>query len=320
MTLNVVLKAKGDRAVDRSGVAITCAEIARRWLVTSDWTFTGEQLAAKLTAPGGPLDLVTSDNVERIETNLQIAHAPKSAVRDFRTDYLMNVFDYDARSEVFAQAPMEDQIDRDRLLADASLRQAFKTWLLDPQHFSELDRGTLVIPPEFLAKSAIAPTPVGFAVSNLQPEFGLVQGDEGTADPLFSEHDVVTAWKSCRAGHAGAEHPLGRGVRTPAQRHHLRGMPSDPRHRWLSFSGRRLDAEESVELDLRTGLAAFLRRPDQAARYPDGHTRGPNTGLFPRIFEPGRNCGAARNLPVPHIKTAGARIAISQCRARRTTT
>jgi hypothetical protein len=195
MTLNVVFKAKGDRAVDSHGVAITCAEIARRWLATGDWTSTGKELADKLTAPGGPLDLVTPDNLGRVETNLQIAHAPKSAVRDFRTDYLMNVFDYDARSGVFAQAPMEDQIDRDRLLADAGLRQAFKTWLLDPAHFSELDRGTLVIPPEFLAKSAIASTPVGFAVSNLQPEFGLVQGDADTADPLFSADDVVMALK-----------------------------------------------------------------------------------------------------------------------------
>jgi hypothetical protein len=193
MTLNVVFKAKGDRTVDGRGIKITCAEIARRWLATSDWTFTGKELADKLTAPGGPLDLVTPDNLLRIETNLQIAHAPKSAVRDFRTDYLMNVFDLDPRSQVFAQAPMEDQIDRDRLLADAGLRRAFKAWLLDPQHFSELDRGTLVIPPEFLAKRAIAPTPVGFAVSNLQPEFGLVQGDEGTSDPLFSKDDVVTA-------------------------------------------------------------------------------------------------------------------------------
>ena len=195
MTLLVVLKAKGDRATDDNGVAISCAEIARRWLATSDWTFTGKELADKLTAAGGPLDLITPDNLARIETNLQIAHAPKSAVRDFRTDYLMNVFDYDPRSKVFVRAPMEDQIDRDRLLADASLRQAFKRWLLDPKHFSELDRGTLVIPPEFLAKQAVAPTPVGFGISNLQPEFGLVQGDEGATDPLFTDDDVVGALK-----------------------------------------------------------------------------------------------------------------------------
>src|SRR5262249_53545239 len=147
------------------------------------------------TAAGGPLDLATPDNLTRIETNLQIAHAPKSAVRDFRTDYLMNVFDYDPRSKVFVQAPMEDQIDRDRLLPDAGPPEALKRWLLDPQHFSELDRGTLVIPPEFLAKQTIAPTPVGFGISNLQPEFGLVQGDEGASDPLFSNDDVVGALK-----------------------------------------------------------------------------------------------------------------------------
>ena len=36
MTLNIVLKAKGDHAIDRDGTAITCAEIARRWLAPAD--------------------------------------------------------------------------------------------------------------------------------------------------------------------------------------------------------------------------------------------------------------------------------------------
>jgi hypothetical protein len=51
----------------------------------------------------------------------------------------------------------------------------------------------VLIPEKFLAIYAIAPTPVGFEVSNLQPEFGLVQG-EG-ADPVFKEADVVAALK-----------------------------------------------------------------------------------------------------------------------------
>ena len=62
-------------------------------------TATGAELAAKLTAPGGALDLIAPENIDSIETNLQIAHAPKSAARDFRTDYLMKVFKYDAASE-----------------------------------------------------------------------------------------------------------------------------------------------------------------------------------------------------------------------------
>jgi hypothetical protein len=146
-----------------------------------------------LTAKDGPLDLVAPENIDRIETNLQIAHAPKSAVRDFRTDYLLKVFDYNAQSASFEEAPLENQIDRERLLADEELKRDFKAWLLEPKNFRELDRGTILIPEKFLAKGAIAATPVGFAPSDLQPAFGLVQG-EG-AHPVFSEGDVVAALK-----------------------------------------------------------------------------------------------------------------------------
>ena len=101
----------------------------------------------------GPLDLIGYQNIDRIETNLQIAHAPKSATRDFRTDYLLKVFRYDAAARDFQEAPMENQIDRDRLLADDSLGREFKAWLLDPVHFAELDRGTILIPENFLAEA-----------------------------------------------------------------------------------------------------------------------------------------------------------------------
>ena len=195
MTLNVVLKAKGDHAIDAEGAAVTCAEIARRWLAAGDSTLTGAELAARLTAKDGPLALVGPENIDRIETNLQIAHAPKSATRDFRTDYLLKVFNYNAQAQAFEQTPMENQIDRDKILADENLRREFKAWLLDGKHFGELDRGTILIPEKFLATSAIAPTPVGFAASDLQPEFGLVQGDAATILPVFAESDVVSALK-----------------------------------------------------------------------------------------------------------------------------
>ncbi len=195
MTLNLVLKARKDNA------AVTCAEIARRWLKAGDWPLTGAELAAKLTSNDGPLDLIGPENIARIETNLQIAHAPKSGAREFRTDYLLKVFDYNASTQTFEEAPLENQIDRDRILGDAKLRRDFKSWLLNPAHFSELDRGTILVPPEFLATRAIAPTPIGFSSSRLQPAFGLVQGDAGAADPVFTESDVVTALK--KAGERG---------------------------------------------------------------------------------------------------------------------
>jgi len=193
MTLNVVMKAKGGAPVDSKGVGITCAEIAKRWLAIAGMTATGAELAERLTAPGGALDLIEPDNLERIETNLQIVHAPKSATQDFRTDYLMKVFDYDAASKKFIESPLENQIDRDRLLADENLARDFKAWLLDPVHLSELDRGTILIPDRFLLKSAVAPTPVGFSPSDLQPAFGLVAGEDGTENPIFSKEDVVSA-------------------------------------------------------------------------------------------------------------------------------
>jgi hypothetical protein len=193
MTLNVVLKAKGDRAADSNGQAITCATIARRWLAAGELSLTGADLAGKLTAKDGPLDLIAPENIARIETNLQIAHAPKSAVRDFRTDYLMKVFDYNAQSASFTEAPLENQIDRERLLTDEKLKAEFKAWLLEPKNFRELDRGTILIPEKFLARGAIAVTPVGFAPSDLQPAFGLVEGEGAQA--VFSEGDVVAALK-----------------------------------------------------------------------------------------------------------------------------
>ncbi|HEY2248880.1 MAG TPA: hypothetical protein VGH70_15655 [Bradyrhizobium sp.] len=185
MTLNVVLKAKGD------GEAITCAEIARRWLAVGGLKATGAELAEELTASDGALDPVRPENIDRIETNLQIAHAPKSAARDFRTDYLMKVFRSDAASHSFVEAPLEDQIDRELLLKDDNLAREFKAWLLAPEHFAELDRGTVVIPDRFLARAAIAPTPAGFVPSQLMPAYGLVAG-EG-ANPVFTADDVVGA-------------------------------------------------------------------------------------------------------------------------------
>ncbi|MBR1276283.1 hypothetical protein [Bradyrhizobium sp. AUGA SZCCT0283] len=182
MTLNLVLKAKGE------GAAVTCSDIASRWLAAP--------LGGTLSAKDGPLDLIDYQNIDRIETNLQIAHAPKSSVRDFRTDYLLKVFRYDRQARVFAEVPMENQIDRARLLADDGLKREFRAWLLDPINLVAFDRGTALIPEKFLANGAIAPTPVGFDPSDLEPEFGLVQG-EGA---VFSEADVVAALRKAAEG------------------------------------------------------------------------------------------------------------------------
>ena len=142
--------------------------------------------------------MIKPENIDRIETDLQIAHASKSAARDFRTDYLLKLFRLNAQTRVFEQAPLENQIDRERLLADAGLKREFRAWLLDPKNLAELDRGTILVPEKFLATGAIAATPVGFAPSNRQPAFGLVQAD-GYGNEVFGEGEVVAALKKAAA-------------------------------------------------------------------------------------------------------------------------
>jgi hypothetical protein len=197
MTLNIVLKARGDNAIAVDGAAISCSGIARQWLDAAEWQLSGAELTTRLNSKDGPLDSIRSENIDRIEINLQIAHAPKSAARDFRTDYLLKVFRLNAQ-RVFEEAPLENQIDRERIFADAGLKREFRAWLLDPKNLAELDRGTILVPEKFLATGAIAATPVGLAPSKLQPAFGFVQAD-GYGNEVFGESEVVTALKKAAA-------------------------------------------------------------------------------------------------------------------------
>ncbi|TFV35313.1 hypothetical protein E4K66_27755 [Bradyrhizobium frederickii] len=188
MTFNLVIKARDARQTEGGGKPISCAEIARRWLDNGNW----QELI------GGRDDSM----LDRIETNIQVSVAPKSALHDFRSDYLLKVFKYDAATKTFAEAVLENQIDRDRILADDALRRDFRDWLLAPGNLREFDRGTVLIPERFLAKAAVVATPAGLDASALQPEFGMLQGEEGgegSGAPVFTDDDVVGALKQAAA-------------------------------------------------------------------------------------------------------------------------
>lgn len=191
MTLNLVMKARDARQTDGNGRPVTCAEIARRWLDNGDW----QGLIGSRFSPHDAM-------LDRIETNIQLSVAPKSALHDFRSDYLLKVFKYDATTKTFEESTLENQVDRDRILADDALRRDFKAWLLAPDHLREFDRGTVLIPEKFLARAAVVPTPAGLDASALQPEFGMMQGEgkaEGKGDPVFTDNDVVSALKQAAA-------------------------------------------------------------------------------------------------------------------------
>ncbi len=211
MTLNIVLNARGTRSSDGESDLPDCAELARRWLSAGDLSPGTPGLSERLTAADGPLGAVGPELIDRIEINLQVGHVPQSATREFRTDYLLKVFKYDGARGTFNEAVMENQIDRERLRADAELRREFAAWLLDPVHLSEFDRGVVLVPERFLATGAIAATPAGFSSSALQPAFGLVRGEGGAGPAAFDGDEIGEALK--RAERLGV---VLQNVRSPA--------------------------------------------------------------------------------------------------------
>ena len=184
MTVNVILNARseGERQI------ASCAEIARRWLAIGDQTESGAGFAVKLMTKGGVLESVTPAHIARIETNIQIAHASADP-NDFeaRADYLMKVFDYDASSKTFAESVMENQIDRDRILADPALANELRQWLLAPGNFTALDRGIVLVPDKFLARRTIVTTPA--TASNTQGIFADIEVVETLAK--FASKDAT---------------------------------------------------------------------------------------------------------------------------------
>ena len=185
MTLNIVLNARSE--TERQ--IVSCAEIARRWLALGDHIESGADLAFSLMAKGGALEFANPAHIDRIETNVQIAHASANP-DDFeaRADYLMKVFKYDTATKSFVEAPMENQIDRDGLIANPSLAAEFRQWLLAPENFAALDRGTVLIPEKFLATRAVVVTPA--VASNTQGIFADVEIVEALAKAAKNNVDL----------------------------------------------------------------------------------------------------------------------------------
>jgi len=202
MTLNLVLRAGGDGT-------LPCRELVRRWLAAEQWSESGVALALRSIGPDGPLASLRASDLLRLEINLQLTHRPQTATEPARTDYLLATFRFDAAAQRFHQAPLENQIDRDSLLADPALGQAFKQWLLAPDHLAAFDRGTVLIPERFLARRVVAAAPAAFTRDSDRPAAGLA--GPGSNDPLFSDADIVAA-----LGRAVADGRALQTIRSPA--------------------------------------------------------------------------------------------------------
>lgn len=149
MTINLVLDAR-----DVDG-AVSCSDIARRWLSSTDKT-----TARELLSENGVLSGISPKNINRIELNIQMARAA-DAVDDFeaRAEYLMKVFRLGSQSRRFEESTLENQIDWTRLSANPALASDFKAWLFANDHLKLLDRGTIIVPDRYLANRALLMTP-----------------------------------------------------------------------------------------------------------------------------------------------------------------
>ncbi|MES2857510.1 MAG: hypothetical protein V4692_16685 [Bdellovibrionota bacterium] len=166
MTLNLVLNAKPE------GSTLTCADIAKRWTTLSE-TMDSSQVESLIL--GNMLG-----SIKQLEMNLQIVRWPAAVRPDFggHAEYLLKVFKFDPSAKVFSETVLENQIDRAKLLADPALVTKFKAWLKQPAILKELDKGTALIPEEFLARRAFTSAPGGMSRSANRPLYGIVTTDE----------------------------------------------------------------------------------------------------------------------------------------------
>jgi hypothetical protein len=168
--------------------ALSCAEIAGRWLKTADMN--NEALVEYLKSENGPLQYLSPSQVERVEFNLQLFRAPAGVKTDFGGDaeYLMRIFRRGAPNAQFEVFPLEDQLDRPRLLRNPRLLAALKQWLFSPPAMADLDRGIVDIPMEYLAVRAISVSPGGASRS----------GNDESSE-LFSDAEIDQAMRRFQA-------------------------------------------------------------------------------------------------------------------------
>ena len=151
MTLNIVLKAKGDNAIDGNGAAITCYDIARRWLAVSESPLSGIELATKLISQGWP---ARSDRAGKHRPHRnQSSDRARAEVGDPRFPHRLSAESVSlqcAVEEVRGSAAGEPDRSQSIFCRRRSQAHEFEAWLLDSKTSASLDRGTILNRRDFL--------------------------------------------------------------------------------------------------------------------------------------------------------------------------
>lgn len=167
MTINVVANAK--KSTDTS---VDCSALANKWLSLNEQPTTDDLKNI--------LNSYNINTLSRVEINLQLARIPAAARPDFggSAAYLLRVFKFDQTNQSLKVSYLENQIDREKLLSDASLLAKFKLWVKSPVNLKSLDKGTVIVPEEFLATKAFSVSPGGLARSANRQMYGIVNTSE----------------------------------------------------------------------------------------------------------------------------------------------
>jgi hypothetical protein len=156
LSINVVFLVDGTQ----NGNERPCADIARAWQQPKDTNLSQQ---AWLRQQGALTPGVRRRwSLKAVETNLQTIRLQSTVHTSLagHIEYSLRVFRAkdDNRTEFF-EAALENMPDVEKLKADPTLRTRLLKLLKDPKTLADVDRGTLLLPEQYLAKRAISVSP-----------------------------------------------------------------------------------------------------------------------------------------------------------------
>ncbi|MBB6486854.1 hypothetical protein [Rhizobium lusitanum] len=189
------------------GSKVSCREIARRWVAYMADESAGRKWTADmlLDPATGPLALINGSDLLRLELNIQayrFAAGDTEHAHGFgsQAKYLMRVFQWVPKHQVFEPLLLTNEIDRSHLLCSQTdgsaacveksrLRDKLVAYLQRPAVVASIDRGTLNIPSEFLSYSATSISPGG----DVRSENQLFWNATSPSQQIISDDEIKIA-------------------------------------------------------------------------------------------------------------------------------
>lgn len=188
-----------------------CRDVAKRMKISPGTTT--KKYARQYFSVKGPGKRLTAGkiNFRRIELNMQINRWPTIADESFseQSHYAFKVLQRDVRSGRLVESTLENTPDVARLANNPIELAAFKNWLSEPERLKSIDSGTVLIPKEFLAKSAISVSPYGMARSANHPYSALFEPNDTLTKERLHRLDLLSCAGCHQSQSVAGFHALG---------------------------------------------------------------------------------------------------------------